>query len=49
MKKSCNDCEHCMYICEGDSICDINNKIILDDWTPTDEYFWCNGKKYKKI
>lgn len=49
-KKKCpqtcdEQCEHFCYIGEGDTMCDktIPPKIILDDWTPTDDYFWCMG------
>lgn len=42
----CQDCDNCMYLEEGDSMCDVNDKIILEDWIPTDDYFWCNGKEF---
>lgn len=42
-------CDHCIYIGEGDSICDIEDpKIVLDDWEPTDDYFWCGGSCFVK-
>ncbi len=36
MKKNiCNDtCPNCIYIGEGDFICDELMEIVIDDWTP---------------
>jgi hypothetical protein len=31
-------CVNCIYIGEGDSMCDITHKILLSDWMPTDDY-----------
>jgi len=31
-------CDNCIYIGEGDSICDLIQEIVLDDWMPTTEY-----------
>lgn len=45
----CHNCEHCIYIGEGDYICDENNEIVIEDWMPTDDYFWCNGKSFISI
>jgi hypothetical protein len=28
-------CPHCLYIGEGDSLCEETNKIVLNDWEPT--------------
>lgn len=46
-QKICNECENCLYIGEGDSICELNNEIVLEDWTPTDKFMWCQFKKGK--
>lgn len=39
-KMYCNPdiCPNCQYIGEGDSICDVNMAIVLDDWVPTDDF-----------
>lgn len=46
-------CDHCMYIGEGDFICDkdgddeasIEGVIVMEDWEPTDMYLYCqNGR-----
>ena len=35
MNKVCSDkCEHCIYIGEGDFICDLNLAIVIEDWIP---------------
>ena len=31
-------CPYCMYIGEGDSVCDIIHEIVLVDWVPTEHY-----------
>lgn len=31
-------CPNCMYIGEGDSLCDVLQEIVLDDWSPTEHY-----------
>ena len=32
-KKECDDqCDHCLYIGEGDFICDIDNDIVISEW-----------------
>ena len=44
----CLTCDHCVYIGEGDSICDANEpRIILADWEPTDDYWYCAGCDYE--
>lgn len=45
----CNECVNCVYIGEGDSICDENNEIVLEDWTPADDFLWCDGKLFKSL
>lgn len=36
-------CEHCVYICEGDFICDkyAESVMVVSDWEPTDDYLKC--------
>ena len=31
-------CDNCIYIGEGDSICEITHEIVLDEWVPTAAY-----------
>lgn len=43
--KECIGCDDCMYIGDGDSICDKTYKLVLDDWEPTDNYGNCNEEE----
>jgi hypothetical protein len=40
-------CDHCMYICEGDFICDKKAEavIVVSDWEPTEDYLWCQRRR----
>ena len=41
--KCCLTCDHCVYIGEGDSICDVDEPVlILSDFEPTDMFNCCN-------
>ena len=31
-------CDNCIYIGEGDSVCEATQNIVLSDWKPTDDY-----------
>ena len=31
-------CDQCIYIGEGDCICDVTHEIVLSDWVPTDNF-----------
>lgn len=51
-KKHCNKCcENCVNftpIGEGDHICIADDPVlILDDYCPTENYFYCNGASYE--
>ena len=38
-RKRCDDtCENCIYICEGDFICDIKNELVISDWIPLNNF-----------
>lgn len=42
----CTDtCEHCVYIEEGDFICDVTNDVTIVGWKP----FPCSCPKRRKI
>ncbi len=42
----CFNCSHCIYIGEGDHICDMSNDVIVEDWEPTEDFFQCKGKDF---
>lgn len=53
-KISCDKCEHCIYIEEGDMYCDLfldhknkTFKLVYDEFKPGKDYRWCNGKRFK--
>ena len=50
MKKElyCDKCINCIYLGDGDMMCDVNNKMIADDCIPTKNYMWCKGKEYEE-
>ena len=44
----CLTCENCIYIGEGDHMCDAMDEpvIVMEDHTPNDNYFICGGSEY---
>lgn len=53
VKRICDPavCDHCIYLGEGDFVCMKQSEpiLVVDEWTPTDEYLWCQRKKNIKI
>ena len=54
MCKTCDQCINCMYVEHGDMYCDLtvdtgDMKWVYDEFCPTDDYMWCNGKKFESI
>lgn len=42
--KICLNCSHCIYIGEGDYICDADEPIIvMEEHQPNDNYWYCAG------
>jgi len=54
-EKCCDTCKRCLYIGEGDFVCDEElveggkPKLIKEDHAPTDHYFWCGGEFWQKM
>lgn len=46
--KLCHDCEQCLYIGDGDSVCELNYKLVIGDWVPTEYYMWCQNKEMQE-
>lgn len=47
-KKICDPgmCDECLYIGEGDFLCDKYQTIVVSDWEPTEDYLICKeGRK----
>ena len=44
-KKICDPgmCDECIYIGEGDFICDLHQTLVMADWEPTEDYLICMG------
>lgn len=48
--KTCENCICCIYLEQGDMYCDEHEDfvIVYNDFCPTKNYMWCNGKKFIK-
>lgn len=52
--KSCFNCEHFLYCGEGDHVCDLETSAgaivqpLIDEWEPTEHFFYCGGKKWRR-
>lgn len=47
--KMCQNCEHCIYLCEGDFICDMDEPVlVMEDFEPTDDYMSCGGIDFEE-
>ena len=47
--KCCMNCANCIPIGEGDHLCDSLMTMVLEDYTPTDEYYGCGGSEYERL
>ena len=48
-EKCCENCTYLTGIGEGDHICDVDTcLIVLAGYVPTDDYFWCDGAKWRE-
>jgi hypothetical protein len=47
---TCEQCINCMYVEHGDMYCDEHEKFayVYDEFCPTENYMWCNGKKFEE-
>lgn len=45
---TCETCDNCVPIGEGDHICYEcgEPKMVISDYSPTNEYLSCGGKRY---
>lgn len=48
--KECSSCPHCTYIGEGDFVCDKHihqpdKALVIDEWTPTDNFLQCLNER----
>lgn len=47
-KRNCFYCENCLYIGEGDYLCDMRQEIVVSTFEPTEEFMCCDGKDFVK-
>lgn len=45
-EKLCEQCENCIYLENGDMICDVNDELIYEDFQPTDKNMWCEMENF---
>lgn len=47
---TCENCINCMYLEHGDMYCDEHEKfaLVYDNFCPTEDYLWCNKKKFEE-
>lgn len=45
--RSCQTCDSCLYVGEGDSFCDVLEVLVMEDHFPSNNYNSCKGKKWK--
>lgn len=45
---TCEQCANCMYAEHGDMYCDEKEdmSLVYDEFCPTENYMWCNGRKF---
>ena len=36
-------CDCCLYVGEGDFLCDEHMEIVVSDWVPTENYLMCQN------
>lgn len=39
-------CDDCLYIGEGDFLCEKYQEIVVEDWQPTEHYLMCRGGRH---
>ncbi len=37
-------CDCCLYVGEGDFLCDRHMEIVVSDWVPTENYLMCQAQ-----
>lgn len=52
---TCDKCINCIYLEQGDMYCDLtldsvdeSVRLVFEDFDPTIDYMWCDGKYYSK-
>ncbi len=42
----CFNCGNCMYLGDGDYLCDAETAIVVSDFIPSEDFLCCGGKRY---
>lgn len=47
--KICLNCGHCIYIGDGDYMCDADKEpiIVMEEHCPNDNYWWCAESEWE--
>ena len=44
---TCEQCINCEYLEHGDMACEQKDDVLVyENFIPTKDYMWCNGKKF---
>ena len=46
-EKNCYTCDHCIYVGDGGYWCEVCTYIVVEDWEPTEEFNFCEGKDFE--
>jgi hypothetical protein len=47
--RNCYNCNNCEYVGSSGYMCSINNKIVIEEWEPTNDYCSCKGKYFENV
>lgn len=47
-KRNCFYCENCIYLSEGDYLCDMLQEIVVSAFEPTEAFLVCKGRKFER-
>ena len=46
--KICETCANKTMLTKGGIMCDLNDEVVVDNYSPTDKYLWCNERMYEE-
>jgi hypothetical protein len=47
-KEICVNCANGIDLEDGGILCDMDNRLVIDDYEWTEDYMWCDGKYFKR-
>lgn len=48
-RMNCHLCKKCTFMGRGNYICNMTNDVVISDWRPTENYYFCEGKDFENI